>query len=148
MRKQFADIQVIFPDPPVWQAGLEFGVEGLARARRKGLSLTVSILDHGPMVEAITCALLQFDMLNCVLWHRRWPGRISNWDVAVFPRVRSIDNGPLLKCLRNGLWVLSSDPNFKEKHPRLGRLPPRDAGRISEAILDILKAQSLANSTA
>ena len=119
-------MRIAFPDPLTWQAGIEFGLQALAELQREGAAFEFSLLDHGPMLEAATFAIIQYKIQNKVRWVQRWPRTFTSFEVAIFPRVVAMDTSVLAQILDQGLTVISSDPEFQSSKCNFQQFARRD----------------------
>lgn len=130
-------IKLVFPDPLVWQAGVEFGLQALA-----GLpsgEWVCEIPDHGPMLEAAAFALHQLGIQDRMKFCSRrncLPGRNQ---VALFPRVAMLDHSLLLGSLKHGQIVVTSDPAVDFECDNLFLFRRRDWRTMRDILLHVME---------
>jgi hypothetical protein len=134
-------MRIVFPDPLIWQSGIEFGLQAVGEFQREERPVKCLLRDRGPMLEAVTFAALQYGLLPMVEWTRHWPHWLRPNDVAVFPRVAPGDAGPIQEALRQNATVITSDPGIVIQHALLRQFPRRDVAALVQCLVEV-RAQS------
>jgi hypothetical protein len=134
-------MNIVFPDPLVWQSGLEFGIQALGLLRDEGLEFTATLLDHGPMLEAVALGCRDFQLSNRVRWVRKISGGEPNIDVAVFPRVCPMKAPANLDPVGFPGPILSSDPTTAQHSTRIWYFPRRDYRTLAVMLREVPHAR-------
>ena len=135
-------MRIVFPDPLIWQSGLDFGLQAVGELQRQRAAFEFSLPDEGPMLEAATFAIIQYQLQTKVHWVHRWPRSFAAFDVAIFPRVASMETGSMTQILDHDVAVLSSDPEFKSAKVNYHRFARRDWQSLA-GILNVLMKPSM-----
>jgi hypothetical protein len=122
-------LRVALPDPLVWQAGLEWGLEALSDARRQGLSFSCQIGDEGPLLEAVAFSVKEMALSNVSFVNRKTI-LTRRQDVYLFPRVKAMEQESVLGLVRRGAVVLTSDPEISAVAGSLRLFHRRDVGAV------------------
>ena len=134
------DNSLTLPDPLIWQAGIEYGLEALA-----DLPLGVwvcTLRDHGPMLEAAAFAVHQLGLQDYVRFQPRFGSRSGGSQIALFPRVAPLDHNLILDSLKRGNVVVTSDPSFAFDCSNLLIFPRRDSRTLRDILLYLLDRTS------
>lgn len=134
-------MKIAFPDTLTWQAGLEFGLEAVSRLNANGSKPRVSFVDSGPMLEAISFALLDFGLLNSVVWVRDQDSTLFEADIALFPRVTAGDRQSIEKALARGVRTFSSDPDFTSANPLYTSFVRRDVEALKQLMEGFIRSR-------
>jgi hypothetical protein len=137
-------MRIVFPDSLTWQSGIEFGLQALGALYHRGAAFEFSLPDHGPMLEAATFAIIQYQLHNKVRWVHRWPRSFAAFDVAIFPRVVAIEKGSLTQLLHQGVTVISSDPEFQSAKGNYHRFARRDWQTMAGVLNGLMKPSTQA----
>jgi hypothetical protein len=119
-------IHVALPDPLVWQAGIEFGLEAIAEVAATH-DVVCRLRDRGPMLEAVGFAVYQLG-LSGITEFRRSPLASRRVDVVLVPRVTSL--GPVR--MPGSAILITTDPALAP--PGSEPLPRRDPQTIANAL--------------
>lgn len=119
-------MKIIFPDPLIWQSGIEFGLQSLAELRSAGWNFEFSILDQGPMLEAVSFAIADYGLQAHVRWLSRRPRPWTRFDVVLIPRVAAGDPELVRQILCAGVEVVSSDPDISLNQSGFHSFPRRN----------------------
>ena len=130
-------MRIVFPDPLIWQSGLEFGLQAVGEFQNEEPELECLLRSQGPLLEAVTFAALQYQLLPKVQWTRRCPHRFGSDDVAVFPRVAPTDEAPIRDALSQNISVITSDPAVTISHPLLRLFPRRNVAALVECLVEV-----------
>lgn len=118
--------RILFPDPLVWQAGLEYGVQAVGSLVRSGVPVECFLSNVGPMLEAVALVIHQERIGERAHFVRDPIARTASNDIAVFPRVASLDQRLLLQAARAGFTVITSDPSIPKLEQGIRTVTRRD----------------------
>jgi hypothetical protein len=114
------------PDPLIWQAGLEYGLQALRYLRDRGCNFVCYITDRGPFLEAVALAVHQLELKGCVCYTKKIHRHTKTPQTIVLPRVYPLGKEPIMKALESGSTVITSDPEIENNHQNLFLFPRRD----------------------
>jgi len=129
-------IKLLFPDPLIWQAGVEYGLQALA-----GLSSgewVCGLPNHGPMLESTAFAIHQLGLQDRVKFQSRHKYLFGSSQIALFPRVAPLNRKLLLRNLKRGQIVVTSDPSIDFEFTNLFVFPKRDWYSLREILLNLM----------
>jgi len=107
------------PDPLIWQAGMEYGLQALASINKKNVNFLCSLPDRGPMLEAIGFAAHQLKLNQKMRYTNLDRYTPQSSDVILMPRVYPLDQKIIGDALKLGGKVITSDPNINVTHAQL-----------------------------
>lgn len=127
-------ITIAFPDALCWQAGMEFGLTAVSQLKTKGARLKVSFADHGPMLEAVSFAILDFGLEDSAIWVHDRESTMLQANLALFPRVVAGDREIIERAIERGLRTFSSDPEFTSTNPLFTSFLRRDVEALERLL--------------
>lgn len=125
------------PDPLIWQAGIEYGLQALAVLKKQDITFTCRVSGTGPSLEEVVLSVHQLGLRDHV---RYGPPRIlrsSKRHVVLLPRVRPLRRELIDAALTEGKVVFTSDPSVGRGSERLVLFPRRSWEALGEGILNI-----------
>jgi hypothetical protein len=125
-------IRIALPDPLVWQAGIEFGLQGIADAFSRG-EFSCILNSEGPMLEAVAYAIKEMNIGNVEYADSRLI-RKKGAEVFLFPRVQKMDVGSIRYLVDSGQTVITSDPAVTKFAPNILLFMRRDVVRLSSTL--------------
>lgn len=109
-------LDILMPDPLVWEAGIEYGLQAVALCEDQGLECSCYVFDHGPLIEAVVLAAKQLN-LRRLQYLPDVMEYIGLADLLLLPRVATIRSQPVPAFLKYQKPVVTSDPFFyTEEH--------------------------------
>jgi hypothetical protein len=128
-------MKVLFPDPLTWESGIEYGLEGVAKAQDSCGDVVSTLYGKGPFLEAVAFAAMEFAILDrlefrSVITEREY----RNAELVLLPRVRPGRQGPARMALASGTFVITSDVTIEPVPGRVQRVPSRDWRAIRESV--------------
>ena len=132
--------RLIFPDPLVWQSGLEWGIEAFAMLVDEGHDLRCYLRADGPMFEAIAFAALDLGVLNRSTFNDSLPTPDNNGDVWVLCRVNTLVQPELTIPTEVALVLTETSAKTFQKVPNRHAVPDRSPSAIRGAIDQLTEA--------
>lgn len=129
-------MRLAFPDPLVWQAGIEFGLQAVAEVIGRGTRISCCLKGEGPMLEAVAYAIKELGIQDVVKWSKdgSFKGRI---DIYLLPRVQSGEQKTIRSLVDAGKTVLTSDPGIAAAEACLHIFPRRNTVALASLVQEL-----------
>lgn len=131
--------RLIFPDPLVWQSGLEWGIEAFAMLVDEGHDLRCCLRAEGPMFEAIAFAALDLGVLDRCTFANDASELRSATDVVVYCRVDLLDTSTTTNSDDDLPILVSSIMSLPTSNGVSQQVPTRNSCAIAAAVRGLLR---------
>lgn len=129
--------RVLFPDPLIWHAGTEYGLQAMAMLRER-VDFVCVLSTDGPLLEAVSFAVYQLGLGERVKFMTRWGRWPRHSDLVLLPRVAALpeiwSRRTKKRAARGAKLVVTSEPGIHGDGGRISTVPRRDPTALAELL--------------